>query len=73
MAMSCGCAIVGGMPVTTDWLKEHYKHTLEALIVWEIIIDPNSELSNFYADRIGELRLRYMEALDKHFPMAGGE
>ena len=70
MAMSCGCAIVGGMPLTTDWLKEHYKHTFEALMVWEIIIDPNAKRSNYDADGIGELRLKYMEALDKRFPAA---
>ena len=70
MALSCGCTIGGGMQVTEAWLKEHYKHTFESLVVWEMIIDPKANLSNYEADGIGALRLQYMEALGKRFPGA---
>ncbi len=43
MSLSCGCEIRGGMPVSPETLKEHYKHTLEALMFWELLMKPSSD------------------------------
>ena len=72
MALSCGCEVSPGLPVTTAWLKEHYKHTFEALLIWELIVLKDG-LSNYDDDGIGSLRSKYIAALAKRFPAAAGD
>lgn len=77
MALSCGCEIVGGAPVSVETLKAHYKHTMECLLFWELLnrrtknpevryeIDsPNMKLS--------QARIDILEAIDELFPEAVG-
>ncbi len=68
MALSCGCEFRGGMGVSPELLQEHYKHTMEALFFWELLLklgrDPLATLDLYSA------RVSLMDAIDKLYPEA---
>jgi len=38
MALCCGCEIHPGEPIDPRTLREHYKHTIEVLLFWELMM-----------------------------------
>ena len=72
MAFSCGCEVRPGEPIPYETIRAHYKHTMEALLFWELIRRKGTDLSD---DRLklSEARIALMEAIDKIFPEASKE
>ena len=69
MALSCGCEMRGGMAVPQEMVKEHYKHTLEVMVFWEMMrreSPPEDEFDNQI--RLSQARIEYFEALEIKFP-----
>lgn len=68
MPLSCGCEIRGGMPVSPEMLKAHYKHTFEILLFWELINrsgrDPETSM------KLSQARIDLINAIDELYPGA---
>lgn len=69
-ALACGCEIAGGMEVTPEILKEHYKHTFESLLFWELICIPFSDPMDENKFKLAQARIDWLGAIDKLFPQA---
>lgn len=69
MAFSCGCQIVPGGAVPLEVVKEHYKHTIEVMLFWELLRRPDTPPSDANID-LGCLRIQYQEAIEKLYPEA---
>ena len=67
MALSCGCELNPGVPITPEGMKVHYRHTFESLLFWEMI-RRSGVPQDISEDSISVRRLAYTEALDKAFP-----
>lgn len=72
MALSCGCEMKPGMPFTLEALQAHYKHTIEALMYWELmhrqgVIQDERHL------KLSQARIDLLEAIDALYPEASGE
>lgn len=66
MALSCGCEFKGGMLVDEELLKAHYKHTMEALIFWEMIRRPSRDpLATL---PLAEARMKLLDAIEELYP-----
>lgn len=65
MALSCGCEIIGGMPVTEEMLKAHYKHTFECLLWWEMI----RKLGEVQSFDMSLARIKLLEAIEAAHPV----
>ncbi len=77
MSLSCGCEFRGGMSVSPEMLKEHYKHTFEALLFWEMLMKPsgNEERYNVGSPnmRLSQARIDIISAIDELYPEASKE
>lgn len=69
MALSCGCNIQGGAPVSPETVKQHYKHTFEALLFWELIRTTQTD-AHF---ALSEARINLINAIDALYPWASKE
>jgi len=69
MSFPCGCQVTPGAPVPPKIIKEHYKHTIEVLLFWELLQRPGTPLSGKQID-LGLLRINYQEAIEKLYPEA---
>ena len=65
--LACGCDFGPGSPINEDQLKEHHRHTTEAMIMWDILMDANGQRSTI---ELMSARIAYAEELDKAFPEA---
>lgn len=72
MALACGCEIRGGMPVSAKMLQEHYKHTFECLLFWELIMRHGVDLSDERL-KLSQARIALIEVIDALFPEARGD
>ena len=72
MALSCGCEIKAGVPVSPETLKAHYKHTFEALLFWELIFRKGQDLPDERL-KLSQARIDLIDAIDKLFPEAKEE
>ena len=75
MSLSCGCEFRGGMPISPEVLKEHYKHTLEVLMFWELIMKPSSgPITRYSIDspnmKLSQARIDIFSAIDELYPDA---
>lgn len=68
MALCCGCELRGGMPVTEELLKEHYKHTMEVVLFWELIRRPGRD--PMATQKLSKARLDLIDAIDELYPEA---
>lgn len=68
MALSCGCEVRGGMLVSPDMLKDHYKHTFEALLFWELIMRPGRD--PIATSKLSQARIDLINAIDELYPEA---
>jgi hypothetical protein len=69
MPLSCGCNFQAGVPISQEMLKEHYKHTLEALLFWELIIDKGKPQGKANIE-LSEARIALIDAIDTLYPSA---
>ena len=72
MALSCGCEMIGGGPVSLATLKAHYKHTFEVLLFWEIMYRKGST-PNENKLKLSQARISLIEAIDELYPEAREE
>ncbi len=77
MSLSCGCEFRGGMSVSPEMLKEHYKHTIETLLFWEMIKKPTGNEERYKIDspnmRLSQARIDFISAIDELYPEANSE
>jgi hypothetical protein len=64
MLLPCGCEIKGE-PVPAGKLKEHWEHTIAAMLFWESVIRPNPSCGN---SDLAVKRSEYLRSLCKAFP-----
>lgn len=69
MAFCCGCQVIPGGAVPPEVAKEHYKHTIEVMLFWELLQRPDTPPSDANID-LGYLRIKYQEAIEKLYPEA---
>lgn len=69
MALACGCEIIGGGPVSQEVVKKHYKHTLEAILFWELLRRPGTPQGDDHM-KLSQARCDLFDALDKLYPEA---
>lgn len=66
MALPCGCEFVGGMALPAETAKEHFKHTMMAMLFWEMAYRPGED--SLASLPLSEARIAYTEALEARFP-----
>jgi len=69
MAFSCGCQIVPGGAVPVEVVKEHYKHTIEVMLFWELLQRPDTPPSDEKIE-LSQLRIEYLDRIEKLYPEA---
>lgn len=70
MALACGCEVRGGMPVTPELAQLHLKHTLEAILFWEIMIRPGADPLSEAKLKLHQSRANLIEAIEELYPEA---
>jgi len=70
MPLACGCEVQGGAPVSREIIKAHYKHTLEALIFWELILRRgfSGEPKRQDTIKLAEARIALLDAIKELYP-----
>jgi len=66
MALNCGCDFRGGMPVTTELMKTHMKHTYEAIVFWELIRRPGRDVEATM--KLNQARIDLINAIEELYP-----
>jgi len=69
MSLACGCKIVPGAPVDLDTLRAHYKHTLEAILFWELMRRQDVVQDDRHL-KLSKGRIDVIEAIDALYPEA---
>jgi len=69
MALACGCEVKPGVPLGEKELKAHYKHTLEAMVFWELMRREGNpqDVRNL---KLSQARVDFIDALDALYPEA---
>jgi UDP-glucose 4-epimerase len=67
MAWSCGCKIQAGQTVSVEEARAHFKHTYEAIFVWEIMMRREVDLSEMKA-KLSQARADLLSAIEELFP-----
>ena len=73
MPIACGCEVRGGMPVSREMARAHFKHTLEALFLWEIMRRPGADPGSEARLKLVQARIAVIEAIEELYPEAKGE
>lgn len=68
MALSCGCEIKGGMAVPKAMIQAHYKHTIEALLFWEIMVRPGEDRVSEARHKLSQARIDLVDAIEELYP-----
>jgi len=75
VALSCGCEVAPGQPVSKQTLKKHYRHTVEAILFWELlhrkknIVDKKPEPGPLAKGlELSEARMQLLDAIRELFP-----
>ena len=69
MSLACGCEIKPGVPLGEKELKAHYKHTLEAMVFWELMRREGIPQEH----NLSLARIAFFDALDALYPEAKDE
>ncbi|GAH48818.1 unnamed protein product [marine sediment metagenome] len=72
MPLACGCEIKFGVPVTLEMLRVHYKHTMEAILFWELMHRAASPQDERHF-KLSQARIDLLEAIDALYPEAQTE
>ena len=71
MILPCGCPVGPGMLVSEEAVKLHKQHTLLAMVIWDLLVQPGATLEQEQArEKLVVARLSYQKALDVAFPSA---
>lgn len=70
MALPCGCEIKGGMAVSNEMAQAHLKHTMEALLFWELLRRPSDDCSSEARLKLIQARIAAIEAIEELYPEA---
>ena len=71
MILPCGCPIGPGMLVSLEVVAVHKEHTLLAMVIWDLLVQPGATLEQEQArEKLVVARLSYQKALDVAFPSA---
>lgn len=62
-ALTCGCQISPGLPVSPEVVKAHKEHTFQALFFWDLLVRPGAtEDQKQTREKLTEARIAYQEA-----------
>lgn len=67
MAFSCGCEVKAGEPVSIETIRNHYKHTMEAIFFWELIFRRGADLASVKL-KLNQLRVDLLNTIEEIFP-----
>ena len=70
MALACGCEIKGGMPVSNEMARAHLKHTMEALLFWELARRPGDNPASEARQKLSLARIAVIDAVEELYPEA---
>ena len=74
MTLPCGCPVGPGMLVSEEAVKIHKGHTLLAMVIWDLLIQPGATQEQLQArEKLMVARIAYQEALEVAFPGAEEE
>lgn len=73
MALACGCELRGGMGVSDETAQAHLKHTMEALLFWELLRRPGDDPTNEARLKLSQARIAVIEAIEELYPEAKSE
>ncbi len=65
MPLTCGCEFIPGAPVSSETIKAHYKHTLEALMFWELLIRKGTRQDTI---KLAEASIALIDAIGEIYP-----
>ncbi len=64
--LACGCRFAPGVPISPAQQRDHLKHTLESMFVWEIMVPPGGLTgSPIEQGELSAARIAYVEALER--------
>ena len=69
MALSCGCDMKPGVPLTLEKIQAHYKHTFEALMFWEIMRRQGVPQDGRHL-KLSQARIDCLKAIEELYPEA---
>lgn len=72
MALPCGCDITAGAPISQELVKKHYKHTISALLFWELIHQKGQPQTDANL-ALSEARITLIDKIDALYPWASEE
>lgn len=67
MALSCGCEVEAGEPIPYETIRAHFKHTMEALIFWELIFRKGTDLVDARV-KLSQARIDFLDTVEEMFP-----
>lgn len=73
MALACGCEVKGGMAISNEMAQAHLKHTIEALLLWEIMRRPGDDPASEARQKLILARIAVIEAIEELYPEAKSE
>jgi len=71
MAFSCGCQLKAGEPISYEMIKEHYKHTMEALLFWELVFRKEKDFLDQRL-KLSNVRMKLLNIIEEMFPEVEG-
>lgn len=69
MPLACGCEIKPGAPMDLGVLRTHYKHTIEAILFWELMRRKDVVQDERHL-KLSKARIDLIEAIDVLYPEA---
>ncbi len=67
MGFSCGCEVSAGEAIPYETIRKHYKHTIEALVFWELILRKGGELPELRL-KLSQARIDLLNCIEEMFP-----
>lgn len=75
MAIACGCELKGGMPLSNEMAQAHLKHTIGALLYWELMRRPGEDEASWASSKqkLMDTRIALIDTIVDLYPEAKGE
>ena len=73
MALACGCEIKGGMAISNEMAQAHLKHTMETLLLWELLRRPGDDPTSEARHKLTLSRIAVIDAIEDLYPEAKSE
>jgi len=65
--LACGCNFGPDWPFTREEIQEHFKHTMEALFVWELLHRRGVPQGDDHM-KLSQARIDVIDAIEKLYP-----